>query len=63
MTIPGELRDEIGADTAERAGDRLLELVNWLEGRYGPVTEEERAAALRELQALDIEHERRRAGS
>ncbi|MBT2232248.1 hypothetical protein [Nonomuraea sp. NEAU-A123] len=40
---------------------RLLELVNWLGEEYGPVTGEERAAAIEELEDLDAEHERRRA--
>ena len=75
VTIPEELLDEIRADAAERGlsayvaealrfkrdRDRLLELVNWLEEEYGPVTDDERAAALEELEDLDAEHERRRA--
>ncbi|MFH0245443.1 CopG family transcriptional regulator [Streptomyces sp. HK10] len=43
----------------ERA--RLRELADWLEEEHGPVTENERAAALRELEDLDTEHDRRRA--
>ncbi|MEU7743622.1 CopG family transcriptional regulator [Nonomuraea sp. NPDC049158] len=76
VTIPEELIDEIRAEAAERGlsayvaealrfkrdRDRLLELVNWLGEEYGPVTEEEGAAALEELEDLDAEHERRRAG-
>jgi hypothetical protein len=76
VTIPEELLDEIRAEAAERGlsayvaealrfkrdRDRLLELVNWLEEEHGPVTEEERAAAIEELDDLDAEHERRRAG-
>ncbi|MEQ4724935.1 CopG family transcriptional regulator [Nonomuraea sp. B19D2] len=76
VTIPEELLDEIRADAAERGlsayvaealrfkrdRDRLLELVNWLEEEYGPVTEDERAAAREELEDLDAEHQRRRAG-
>jgi hypothetical protein len=76
VTIPEELLEEIRAEAAERGlsayvaealrfkrdRDRLLELVNWLEEEYGPVTEDERAAAIEELADLDAEHERRRAG-
>ncbi|MEV1001821.1 CopG family transcriptional regulator [Nonomuraea sp. NPDC050202] len=75
VTIPEELLDEIRAEAAERGlsayvaealrfkrdRDRLLELVNWLEEEYGPVTEDERVAATEELEELDAEHERRRA--
>ncbi|MGW4475369.1 CopG family transcriptional regulator [Nonomuraea sp. NPDC004354] len=74
VTIPEELLEEIRADAAERGlsayvaealrfkrdRDRLLELVNWLEEEYGPVTDDERAAAMEELEDLDAEHERRR---
>ncbi|WP_222871608.1 CopG family transcriptional regulator [Nonomuraea sp. PA05] len=60
--------EEIGADTAERGQapraacdlGRLSELVGWLEEEYGPITENERAAAVAELENLDAEHERRR---
>ena len=76
VTIPEELLDEIRADAADRGlsayvaealrfkhdRDRLLELANWLGEEYGPVTEEERATAIVELEDLDAEHERRRAG-
>ncbi|MEU7860043.1 CopG family transcriptional regulator [Nonomuraea sp. NPDC049141] len=76
MTIPEELLDEIRADAADRGlsayvaealrfkrdRDRLLELANWLAEEYGPVTDEERAATIEELEDLDAEHERRRAG-
>ena len=75
MTIPEDLLDEIRADAAERGlsayvaealrfkrdRDRLLELVDWLQEEHGPVTEDERLAALDELEDLDAEHERRRA--
>ncbi|MGP3955658.1 CopG family transcriptional regulator [Nonomuraea sp. 3N208] len=75
VTIPEELLDEIRAEAAERGlsayvaealrfkrdRDRLLELVNWLGEEYGPVTEDERVAAIEELEDLDAEHERRRA--
>jgi hypothetical protein len=75
VTIPEELLDEIRAEAAERGlsayvaealrfkrdRDRLLELVSWLGEEYGPVTEDERAAAMEELDELDAEHERRRA--
>ncbi len=73
VTIPEELLDEIRADAAERGlsayvtealrfkrdRDRLLELVDWLQEEHGPVTADERAAALAELDDLDAEHERR----
>ncbi|WP_240196916.1 CopG family transcriptional regulator [Nonomuraea lactucae] len=75
MTIPEDLLEEIRAEAAERGlsayvaealrfkrdRDRLLELVNWLEEEYGPVTDDERAAAIEELEDLDAEHERRHA--
>jgi hypothetical protein len=75
VTIPEDLLDEIRAEAAERGlsayvaealrakrdRDRLVELVDWLEEEHGPVTEDERAAALDELNSLDAEHERRRA--
>jgi hypothetical protein len=35
--------------------------MNWLEEKYGPVTDDERAEALKELEDLDAEHKRRRA--
>jgi hypothetical protein len=74
VTIPEELLDEIRADAAERGlsayvaealrfkrdRDRLLELVDWLGEEYGPVTDDERTAAIEELDDLDAEHERRR---
>ncbi|MFE4551573.1 MULTISPECIES: CopG family transcriptional regulator [unclassified Streptomyces] len=76
VTIPEDLLDEIRADAAERGlsayvaealrfkrdRDRMLELVDWLQEEHGPVTGDERAAALAELDDLDAEHERRRAG-
>ncbi|MFG1685272.1 CopG family transcriptional regulator [Nonomuraea sp. NPDC049269] len=76
MTVPEELLDEIRADAADRGlsayvaealrfkrdRDRLLELANWLAEEYGPVTDEERAATIEELEDLDAEHERRRVG-
>lgn len=75
VTIPEDLLDEIRADAAERGlsayvaealrfkrdRDRLLELVDWLQEEHGPVTEDERAAALDELEDLDAEHQRRSA--
>ncbi|MEV0628532.1 CopG family transcriptional regulator [Nonomuraea wenchangensis] len=75
VTIPEELLEEIRTEAAERGlsayvaealrykrdRDRLLELVNWLEEEYGPVTDDERAAAIEELDDLDAEHERRRS--
>lgn len=74
VTIPEDLLDEIRADAAERGlsayvaealrckrdRDRLLELVDWLQEEHGPITEDEHAAALVELDELDAEHERRR---
>ncbi|MDX3414831.1 CopG family transcriptional regulator [Streptomyces cellulosae] len=74
VTIPEDLLDEIRMDAAERGlsayvtealrlkrdRDRLLELVDWLQEEHGPVTGDERAAALKELDELDVEHERRR---
>ncbi|MEY9943300.1 metal-responsive CopG/Arc/MetJ family transcriptional regulator [Kitasatospora sp. GAS1066B] len=75
VTIPEELLEEIRSDAAERGisayvaealqykrdRDRLQELVGWLEDEHGAVTPDERAAAHRELDDLDAEHERRRA--
>ncbi|NUR03635.1 MAG: CopG family transcriptional regulator [Streptomyces sp.] len=75
VTIPEDLLDEIRAEAAERGlsayvaealrfkrdRDRLLELVDWLQEEHGPVTGDERAAALAELEDLDTEHERRRS--
>lgn len=76
VTIPEELLEEIRADAAERGlsayaaeaarferdRDRLLELVNWLGAEYGAITDDERATAMAEMDELDAEHERRRAG-
>ncbi|WP_241564469.1 CopG family transcriptional regulator [Nonomuraea polychroma] len=73
MTIP-ELLDEIRAEVGKRGlsryvaealrfkreRDRLVELVHWLEGEYGPVSDDERAAAIEKLEELDVEHDRRR---
>ncbi len=75
VTIPEDLLEEIRAEAAERGlsayvaealrfkrdRDRLRELVGWLQEEHGPVTEDERAAAVDELEDLDAEHERRRA--
>jgi hypothetical protein len=77
VTIPEDLLDEIRTEAAERGlsayvaealrakrdRDRLVELVNWLEEEHGPVTEDERAATLDELNSLDAEHAHRRPGS
>ncbi|MFI7893361.1 CopG family transcriptional regulator [Streptomyces sp. CACIS-1.16CA] len=74
VTIPEDLLDEIRADAAERGlsayvaealrfkrdRDRLLEMVDWLQEEHGPITEDEHAAALVELDELDAEHEQRR---
>ncbi|WP_432096883.1 DUF433 domain-containing protein [Streptomyces sp. bgisy100] len=49
------------AATLQRDRDRLAELVEWLEAEHGPVTEDERTAALEELADLDAEHLRRAA--
>ncbi|MFK0173269.1 CopG family transcriptional regulator [Streptomyces sp. NPDC090306] len=76
VTIPEDLLDEIRADAAERGlsayvaealrfkrdRDRLLELVDWLQAEHGAVTDDERAAALTQLENLDAEHAVRRAG-
>ncbi|NJP44602.1 CopG family transcriptional regulator [Actinacidiphila epipremni] len=76
VTIPEDLLDEIRAEAAERGlsayvaealrakrdRDRLVELVDWLEAEHGPVTEDERSAALDELSRLDAEHAHRRPG-
>jgi hypothetical protein len=76
VTIPEDLLEEIRTEAAERGlsayvaealrlkrdRDRLVELVEWLEQEHGPITEEEHAAGLEELAALDAEHVRRRAG-
>jgi hypothetical protein len=40
-----------------------VELIAWLEEEHGPVTEDERSAALDELNRLDAEHAHRRPGS
>ncbi|MFV2194831.1 CopG family transcriptional regulator [Nocardiopsis sp. LOL_012] len=75
VTVPEELLEEIRAEAAQRGPsayvaealrlkrdrDRLGELVDWLHEEHGPVTGEERAAALAQLDELDAEHERRRA--
>lgn len=75
VTIPEELLDEIREEAAERGmsayvaealrfkrdRDRLQELADWLQEEHGPVTEDEHAAALKDLDDLDAEHARRRA--
>lgn len=50
------------ADTlrARQARDRLRGVVDWLEEEYGPVTEEEQAAARAGMAAIRAEHARRR---
>ncbi|MEU6522385.1 CopG family transcriptional regulator [Streptomyces sp. NPDC046924] len=74
VTIPEDLLEEIRGEAAERGlsayiadalrlkqdRDRLRELADWLQEEHGPVTDEEHAAALAELEDLDAEHERRR---
>ncbi|MER7764136.1 CopG family transcriptional regulator [Streptomyces sp. NPDC097619] len=75
VTIPEDLLEEIRAEAtargpsahvtaalrARRDGDRLHEFVDALEEEHGPVGDEEHAAALRMLEEIDAEHERRRA--
>ncbi len=75
VTIPEELLEEIRDAATERGisayvteavqqkrdRDLLIELSDWLEEEYGPVTDEELAAAYAELEEIDAEHERRRA--
>ncbi|URN11431.1 CopG family transcriptional regulator [Streptomyces radiopugnans] len=77
VTIPEDLLEEIRPKAAEhglsayftealrlkRERDRLRELADWLEEEHGPVTESERAAALRELEDLDAEHDHRRTAT
>ncbi|MFD6324832.1 CopG family transcriptional regulator [Streptomyces sp. NPDC058442] len=74
VTIPEDLLEEIRGEAAERGlsayiadalrlkqdRDRLRELADWLQEEHGPVTDEEHAAALAELEDLDAEHEQRR---
>ncbi|MER5477948.1 hypothetical protein ABT026_13385 [Streptomyces sp. NPDC002734] len=76
VTLPEELaeaiREEVGpggfsryvthAIERQREQDRLGELVDWLETEYGPVTEEELAAAEAERRGIERAHaERARA--
>jgi hypothetical protein len=75
VTIPEDLLEEIRSEAAERGlsayvaealrfkrdRDRLQELVDWLQEEHGPVTEDERATAYKELEDLDTEHKSRRA--
>ncbi|MFJ8488596.1 hypothetical protein ACIRBZ_09480 [Streptomyces sp. NPDC094038] len=56
-TIRAALVPDLLPPEADR--DRLLELVDWLQEEHGPVTEDEHAAALAELEELDAGHERR----
>ncbi|MDN3266419.1 CopG family transcriptional regulator [Streptomyces sp. MA15] len=74
VTIPEDLLGEIRSEAAERGlsayvaealrykrdRDRPRELADWLREEHGPVTGDERAAALAELDGLDAEHLRRR---
>ncbi|MBA2948025.1 CopG family transcriptional regulator [Streptomyces himalayensis] len=74
ITIPEDLLDEIRSETderglsayvaealrAQRQRDRLLELTEWLQEEYGPVSEEEQQQAAAELDEIDAEHARRR---
>ncbi|MFE5210225.1 CopG family transcriptional regulator [Streptomyces sp. NPDC056600] len=74
VTIPEELLDEIRTEATERGlsayvadalrfkreRDRLRELADWLQEEHGPVTGDERATALAELDELDAEHLRHR---
>lgn len=75
VSLPEELLDEIRAEAAERGlsayvvealrsnrdRDRLRELVDRHQEEHSPVTDAERAEALKELADLDAEHERRHA--
>ncbi|MBL7487712.1 CopG family transcriptional regulator [Frankia sp. AgB1.9] len=75
ISVPDDLLEEVRAQAGEEnlsayitevlrrqlARDRLGELVDWLEGEYGPITDEERAAARLEMDELRAEHARRRA--
>ncbi|MFE5210733.1 hypothetical protein [Streptomyces sp. NPDC056600] len=62
---PPEEPTEAGTGGASRATerhrgqDRLGELVDWLETEYGPVTEQELAAAETERQEIERAHESR----
>ncbi len=74
ITIPEDLLDEIRSEAderglsayvtealrAQRHRDRLLELAEWLQEEYGPVSEGERQQAAAELDEIDAEHARRR---
>lgn len=46
---------------SKRDRDQLQELAGGLQEEHGPVTDDEREAALEDLEHLDAEHERRRA--
>ncbi|ASU85744.1 CopG family transcriptional regulator [Nocardiopsis gilva YIM 90087] len=77
ITIPEDLLEEIRGEVDERGisayvteavrqkrdHDLLVELVDWLEEEHGPVTEDEYAAGLAELDELHAEHEARRAAA
>ncbi|WP_308404085.1 hypothetical protein [Streptomyces sp. SKN60] len=55
-----ELAD-LAEDIAEIGYPSLRDVVDWLEAKYGPLSEAELAAGRAELAELDAEHERRRA--
>jgi hypothetical protein len=75
VTLPEELAEEIRREVGQggfsayvtqaiqrqRERDRLGELVAWMEEEYGPVTEEELAAAEAERRADESWHEEREA--
>ncbi|MCD7440473.1 ribbon-helix-helix domain-containing protein [Streptomyces lincolnensis] len=77
VSLPEELLDEIRAEAAERGlsayvvealrskrdRDRgcMRELVDQPQEKHSPVTDDERAEALKDLADLDAEHERRHA--
>ncbi|MET9377928.1 hypothetical protein ACFYV5_28390 [Streptomyces sp. NPDC003035] len=75
VTLPEELAEEIRGEVGpggfsayvthairrQREQDRLGELVAWMEEEYGPVTEEERAAAEAERREIERWHEEREA--
>ncbi|MFE1903332.1 hypothetical protein ACFW96_06650 [Streptomyces gardneri] len=75
VTLPEELAEEIRREVGQggfsayvtqaiqrqREQDRLGELVDWMEDEFGPVTEDELAAAAAERQEILRRHEERAA--
>jgi hypothetical protein len=67
VTVPAELLDAIRERVGDREmsayvtealvrqdeADRLADLVDWLEGEYGPVTDAERERAAEQLAAVE----------